>query len=318
MCDLAQDLHNRGIKLVNPFEERQARLAELEAAKKANAEEEEEEDDDFADAPEAVATPIIEKEKPSDMDELIEQVEEIAISREPIQAVSGFINTPMVSGRWDVIDYDTDEFTGYRMLRMTLHNGVQESDFEFSWNNKKTFKIRMKWPPYFLKPLMTVNLSVVQDSTGRVVPKFPRGHELYHSMIKIARKLKDDQGMIWSEGVFTFGVEMDGEFEVEIFETEVDSERNHGCILQIIFKEAAEEDSKKPYNTPVKKNKRAGGISFSKSSQRSAQAQAAAPAAAAQATAAAQARTPQRGRAPTRTDQQRTRSRSKNNKRQRN
>ena len=88
-------------------------------------------------------------------------------------------------------------------MRMQIHNGANErEDFQLSWVDNKTFKIRLKWLPFMTNCMTTSSLDVTTHVDGTVAEKFPLSHTLYTSMGKNAKKLKDMDGKIWLEGIF--------------------------------------------------------------------------------------------------------------------
>ena len=113
--------------------------------------------------------------------------------------------------------------------------------------------------------MMMTSLDVAKDANGNTYETFPAHHPLYIEMGKNAKRLKDDGGVIWTEGLFRFQYAMDTAiFTPELFETVVDSAGNNGVVLQIQFAEAVEAEASKPFASPLGK-KRGGGIKLSKS-----------------------------------------------------
>ena len=90
------------------------------------------------------------------------------------------------------------------------------------------------------------------------------GHKVHDSMGDNAKKLKQKDGSIHSEGFFTFQKPMEiSQFEATVFVETVDAAGNQAPILQILFMEANPHNN---FTSPVAG--RAGeGIQFSKCAQ---------------------------------------------------
>ena len=134
---------------------------------------------------------------------------------------------------------------GYALLRILLHSGIKEEDFEFDWEDEYTFIVKLKWPYFMTKVLMTTELDkVAVPSANRndivMVERFPMGHKLYDSMGRNVANLKNEDGEIWNEGRFTFKRQMHTEqdkYEVKVFNAPCDAEGTLVTILQIYFTE---------------------------------------------------------------------------------
>ena len=266
MATLAQDLQNRGIKLVDPFKEHQQRVASLkESLSDSEAEqsdaishqEEEEEDDDELYTMLSKTVRIADPLSP----ELGSRLKPLSI-KGPIQTISGSLPYPMLSGRWEVWDHDLKILNGYCMMRMLLHSGTKETDYKLDWVDKKTLKIKLKWPIFMQNALFMTGL----DVTG-THENYPEGHQVYTDMGKNSRKLEDEDGFVYSEGFFRFSKPMDmneDKYKAEVFECPVDADGNKGTILQVLFLEKSEE--RKVFTSPVA-TKKQSKIRFSKSQQ---------------------------------------------------
>ena len=261
MATLAQDLQNRGIKLVDPFKEHQQRVASDSEAEQSEAtshqeEEEEEDDDEFYTMPSKtvrIADPL--------SPELGSRLKSLSI-KGPIQTISGSLPYPMLSGRWEVWDHDLKILNGYCMMRMLLHSGTKETDYKLDWVDKKTLKIKLKWPIFMQNALFMTGLDVTETHEN-----YPEGHQVYTDMGKNSKKLEDEDGFVYSEGFFRFSKPMDmneDKYKAEVFECPVDADGNKGTILQVLFLEKNEE--RKVFPSPVA-TKKQSKIRFSKSQQ---------------------------------------------------
>ena len=262
MATLAQDLQNRGIQLVDPFKEHQQRVASDSEAEQSEAtshqeeEEEEEDDDEFYTMPSKtvrIADPL--------SPELGSRLKSLSI-KGPIQTISGSLPYPMLSGRWEVWDHNLKILNGYCMMRMLLHSGTKETDYKLDWVDKKTLKIKLKWPIFMQNALFMTGLDVTETHEN-----YPEGHQVYTDMGKNSRKLEDEDGFVYSEGFFRFSKPMDmneDKYKAEVFECPVDADGNKGTILQVLFLEKSEE--RKVFTSPVA-TKKQSKIRFSKSQQ---------------------------------------------------
>ena len=80
------------------------------------------------------------------------------------QAISGNLSCPLHSGQWEHFDFEHDQIYAYVLMQMVIITGVlNTNDFQFSFVNKRTFKIRMKWPRYMQKCMMMTSLDVDVD-----------------------------------------------------------------------------------------------------------------------------------------------------------
>jgi len=168
----------------------------------------------------------------------------------PVQAITGDLSCPVLSGRWEIFDFNTDRSKAFILMRMVIIDGVvKNDDFQLSFVNKKTFKIRMKWPQYMQQIMMMANLDVT-TTNGITTEKFPAGHQVYTDMGKNAKQLKDEGGFIWSEGLFRFKNDMNmSTFEPQLFQ--IPASKGGGTILQIQFEEAIEEETAMPFGSPI-------------------------------------------------------------------
>jgi len=158
----------------------------------------------------------------------------------PIQTVTGILGYPVLSGKWEEFNHETDEMNVYCLMRMQIHNGVNEKeDFTLSWVDDKTLKIRLKWPQFMTKCMVTTTLDMTTDASGQTHPTYPMEHPLYTSMGKNAKALKD-QGSIYSEGFFKFENPMVKKYEANIFPTDIYGFST--TVLQIKFFEASDEE----------------------------------------------------------------------------
>ena len=120
---------------------------------------------------------------------------------------------------------------------------------------------------------MMSGVDISQDALGQDIETYPESHQVYNSMGLTSKKLEEEDGMIYSSGLFTFQKKMDiTKYKPECFDIEVDPNTSlTATILQILFAEMIDE---KPFSSPIVK-KRGGGLKFSKSSMKSSSAAAA-------------------------------------------
>ena len=141
------------------------------------------------------------------------------------QTAQGFLAYSHISGRWMDFDFNTEDKEGFVLLRLLLHNGIQEEDFEFEWMDNHTFMVKLKWPTFMKKVLMMTSLDMIQvgtDAEGNpiVTERFPKTHKVTGSMGENAAGLKDENGDIWNVGNFSFKKPMmtgDDNYEVKVF-----------------------------------------------------------------------------------------------------
>ena len=188
------------------------------------------------------------------------------------QTMKGCIPFPMLSGRWEDFYHDTESVEGQVCMRMLLHNGTSVDDFDFSWVDEMTFKIRVKWPTFMMKCLTMTSLDMIADPTAvmggtNTIERFPKTHRLNDSMGLNATKLKDEDRNIWAEGIFTFDKRMDTtKYEEKLFEADIGN-NDKATILQIVFAEEVQHVKKaKKRGTPI--HKRSSAIKFGKSTRR--------------------------------------------------
>jgi len=266
MATLAIDLKRRGIRLEDPLQRKQASTNTAAPPPSVGDESETEgEQSDFEFEEESVGQenimpPSILK-KPTKKtttfagvpsSRVDDQLSRLSLDNScTIQSVKGFLCYSMLSGRWEQFDFEKDVMNGFCLMRMLIHNGSKKEDFQFSWVNNKTFKIRLKWPVFMQSSLMMTGLD--RDSFGREI--YPRGHQLYNEMGKNARDLKDVDGNIWTEGRFVFKKPMDtrpDKFDIKLFEVQVDQEGRWGTILQVLFHELTEQpEQQAPTMAPI-------------------------------------------------------------------
>ena len=112
------------------------------------------------------------------------------------------------------------------MMRLYLHPTSNVDDVQLAWINAKTFQVRLRWPIFMQKSLMMVDLDIDYNAS----------HAVYTSRGKNAKSMRDEDGNIWSEGIFKFPKAMEDDFEDKLFVVEVDGQHNSAAILQIVFK----------------------------------------------------------------------------------
>ena len=81
------------------------------------------------------------KKAPASPDGLANSLAALKINKPPIQTISGSLAYPMLSGRWEIFDHTTNNTRGFCLMRMILHNGAKDDDFQLSWVDNKTFKV---------------------------------------------------------------------------------------------------------------------------------------------------------------------------------
>ena len=283
MATLAEHLQARGIRIEDPFKQYQEKLAaaqpdlkkprteEVEESFEEEEEGEEEkeevndgeveyEEEEEEAHQEATMAPRSAKKKAKGLADQFDNLEVVSVQK--MQTVSGLLGYPVLSGQWEVFNHETDDTTVFCLMRMQIHNGANEQeDFQLSWVDDKTFKIRLKWHTFMTKCMMTTSMDMTTLPDGSARETFPAGHPLYTSMGKNAKKLKNERGEIWSEGLFKFKNRMDKEFAPQIFQTTVGGVVT--SVLQIQFMELKiVEEEALPFASPI--SKRAANLSKSR------------------------------------------------------
>ena len=92
---------------------------------------------------------------------------------------------------------------------MLIHNGSRDNDFDFSWVDSKTSKIRVKWQSV----MMMKSLDMTTGMGGDEYETYPSNHKLYDSMGENAAAIKREDGTdgtdcIWTQGLFHFANHM--------------------------------------------------------------------------------------------------------------
>ena len=95
------------------------------------------------------------------------------------------------------------------MIRMIIHSGATVDDFTLKWIDNTTFSIRVRWPKFMQRCMMMTNLDTYTDVNGNLAHNFPPGHPVYLDIGNNAKKLKESDGFIYSEGLFSFQQPMD-------------------------------------------------------------------------------------------------------------
>ena len=205
MATLTQDIQNRGIILVDPFA-KQKELARVKKPTESRVEEskdqsisderseeleleeelESEEDVQFEynqSEEEETAIPATHMKKKK-ADELSAQLANLSMKdgpTAPIQIVSGSLLYPMISERWEIFDYDTNDTQAFVLMQTVIHTGVNEDDFELNFVKKNTFRIRLRWPKVMQCCMMMTSLAVTTDATGNMFETSPaKLHVSFH------------------------------------------------------------------------------------------------------------------------------------------
>ena len=237
MATLAQHLQNKGIRLVDPFQEHKQHQAEAVAEEAYESEEllESEEESEEEMPPSTPKTPRHGNKSPGAV--LSSKMKAMKIDQPPqLSGCQGSLARPMLPSRWEDFNFDTDCNSAYCKIVLFVDNTTEKGDFDVSWIDERHFKIRVKWPEYMQKCMMMSGLDA----------NFPKGHPSYTEMGKNAKKLKDRNGVIWDEGIFYFYNDMNTSvYHATILkgtETNPDDSVVKVRFLQIIFEESVEED----------------------------------------------------------------------------
>ena len=269
MSTLAKHLHSKGIELTNPVVEHNKSHSALglESRKQQvlfdnDASEEESERGSEADqdsatvhSEDSIEMPSILKKKPaySLTDSVLEEdFSKLNLKDCGIQRV-GNLPHLVLFGKWELWDHNSDVMNKCHMMRLHLHPTSKVGDVQLSWVDSKTFQIQLRWPIFMQKCLMM----------GGLDKDFNKEHVVHNSVGLNASNMRDDNGEIWSEGLFTFNHQMEQEFKDKLFVVEVDQEKNKAAILQIVFEEQGKRPKKAPFSSPQEVE--SGTIKFSES-----------------------------------------------------
>ena len=132
----------------------------------------------------------------------------------PARFIDGDLNPmpyPMMAGYWEKIDFNNNmKSTGYVMVRMIVHPGINLSMVDAKWMSSTILKIRFCWPEFFKSVLQMLAFDVVTvPGTETTVPKFGRDHQLTGSFGKFVHGRMEDDGQVWDEGFMSFDRAMD-------------------------------------------------------------------------------------------------------------
>ena len=146
---------------------------------------------------------------------------------------------PMMSGYWEKVDFVTFEATGNVMIKMVIHNGINNvTDIEAIWQSPTLLKIRLRWPDWFGSVLQMLDFDQTSVN-GNSVPTYGRDHPLTLSLAKGVGARMNEQREVWDEGYLSFERAMDQDndnLEVEILDVAVGQCKVR--LLQIIAQEA--------------------------------------------------------------------------------
>ena len=153
---------------------------------------------------------------------------------------------PMMAGYWEKIDFNNNmKATGFIMVRMIVHPGVEPNEVECEWQSPTLLKIRFRWPQFFSGVLPMMEFDTTNEA-GVVTPKYGRDHQLTISLGKFVAERMDDNNEVWDEGYLTFDRAMDTDddkIDVEILKAK------HGhksyTLLQIVAQQAHDDGPKK-------------------------------------------------------------------------
>eukprot|EP00536_Pseudo-nitzschia_multiseries_P009700 jgi/Psemu1/24027/gm1.24027_g len=153
----------------------------------------------------------------------------------------------------EVWDHQLKVLNGFCLMRMVLHSGTKETGYSLHWVDEKTLKIKLKWPFFMQNALFMTGLDVSLDAHDNTLENYPEGHQVYTEMGKNSKNLEQQDGLVYSEGLFQFRKPMDqaedNKCKVKVFERPVDANGNKGTVLQIAFLEK-NEDAKRLFASP--------------------------------------------------------------------
>eukprot|EP00536_Pseudo-nitzschia_multiseries_P017126 jgi/Psemu1/49435/gm1.49435_g len=218
-------------------------------------------------------TPSKKSRHKDDVDQLAEHLKCLKMHG-PVreQPIAGTLNYCMLSARWEDFDFEKGRDEGYALMRMLIQNGTSKKDFKFEWKSPRVFEIKLVWPLFMRKALLQTGLDVTShrrvvkrsvddmvDSDDRTVTgggvafetveveTYPKTHDAMKSFgrnaVKMERHYEDRR--IRSIGLFHFDYDMDTKFDVKFFKVTVDDDGNTARILQILFKEAIDDEDNK-------------------------------------------------------------------------
>ena len=260
MATLAQDLQNRGIRLIDPYKEGTITGREEEEEEDSDNEEyfeeEEEEEEEIPEPPEVTRHVTMPPKSTTPKKKKALSVRECLSPNHVNLKVSGpvslvktayaAISYPMLSGKWEDMDSNYS-FTTKCMIRMIVHNGIHPQHVQMEWINDRLLKISLLWPDWFMQiaQMMEFNTIPKADGLGDPVPVYGLGHELTRSMIKCVIARKDKDNKISDEGYFSFDEPMDtrnSNISIEVLNVKVGSGIIH--VLQIVTLVAVPEEEK--------------------------------------------------------------------------
>ena len=146
---------------------------------------------------------------------------------------------PMMAGYWDKVDFSNGmKSTGYIMVRMIVHPGIEPHMVDAKWDGPETLQLRFRWPDFFKSVLQMLDFDV--DENNR--PRFSRDHQLTGSFGKFVHERMDDESQVWDTGYLSFDRPMDQDqsnIKVEVLDAKVGQKKY--TILQIVAREAVAE-----------------------------------------------------------------------------
>ena len=169
----------------------------------------------------------------------------------PRQTIMGWMPCPMLSATWEDWDPRDDSTRKFCIMRLHIINGIEiQEDIKLSWVDPFTFKVKMRWPKYMTDYQSMTKMDAFEDGGNC----FPDGHQVFVSMGKNAKMLKDDEGSVWSEGLFQFERKMEARYEPHVIH--LPDNYGLGNILQVKFIVKSNDDEL-PFTSPIL-SKRAG------------------------------------------------------------
>lgn len=210
-------------KPVAPSEEEESYTNRPQARRKVQQQEEKEDEEDYrSPAP-----------KPTKMQRIPKTPKAGLMVYQPDLDVAGTNNlsVPMSYGTHKKWDQATKRSTTRILIRMVLHGGCEDEDFDYEWITPRSLMIRVKWPEWFVNAQEMELFATADDDE---TPLFGPEHPLTMDICERNYGLVDEHGDIWDEGILKFCQDMDTDnCGIEVVNAAVPGKTEAAKVIQI-------------------------------------------------------------------------------------
>lgn len=140
------------------------------------------------------------------------------------------LSCPVCWGMFNDFNFTTRKDSDRVLMRIIVHNAVENNDVQFKWVTPRKIEIRIAWPDWFR--FAEQMAAFTTDDAGNTM--FPPRHPITTDTARRNERLVDEStGRVWDTGYFIFQQDMRQEdTSFELLEVEIPSKNVKVTVLQ--------------------------------------------------------------------------------------